>query len=92
MTTIRDVAERAGVSTTTVPHVINRTRRVDPATAAKVEAAIECMKLDGTLTKLSQKWFGVTPAPGSAAVTVHAGYGEPGFEGHDPAPHAPKCM
>ena len=41
MTTIRDVAQRAQVSTTTVSHVVNRTRRVDPATAARVEAAIE---------------------------------------------------
>lgn len=41
MTTIRDVAERAGVSTTTVSHVVNRTRKVDPGTAARVEAAIE---------------------------------------------------
>jgi LacI family transcriptional regulator len=41
MSTIRDVAERAGVSTTTVSHVVNRTRKVDPATAARVEAAIE---------------------------------------------------
>lgn len=58
----------------------------------KVEAVIECMKLDGTLSAMSEKWFGVTPAPGSAAVTVHAGYGQPGFEGHDPTPHSPKCM
>ncbi len=41
MTTIRDVAERAGVSTTTVSHVVNRTRKVDPRTAARVEAAVE---------------------------------------------------
>ena len=41
MTTIRDVAERAGVSTTTVSHVINGTRKVEPATAARVEAAID---------------------------------------------------
>jgi LacI family transcriptional regulator len=41
MTTIRDVAERAGVSTTTVSHVINHTRRVDPGTAARVEAAVD---------------------------------------------------
>ena len=41
MTTIRDVAQLAGVSTTTVSHVVNRTRRVEPATAARVEAAIE---------------------------------------------------
>ena len=41
MTTIRDVAERARVSTTTVSHVVNGTRKVDPGTAARVEAAIE---------------------------------------------------
>jgi LacI family transcriptional regulator len=41
MSTIRDVAERAGVSTTTVSHVINGTRKVEPATAARVEAAID---------------------------------------------------
>jgi LacI family transcriptional regulator len=41
VTTIRDVAERAGVSTTTVSHVINRTRNVDPATAERVQAAID---------------------------------------------------
>jgi LacI family transcriptional regulator len=40
VTTIRDVARRAGVSTTTVSHVINRTRKVDAITAARVEAAI----------------------------------------------------
>tara|TARA_R110002012_G_scaffold51633_5_gene133256 strand:- start:11 stop:847 length:837 start_codon:yes stop_codon:yes gene_type:complete len=56
-----------------------------------VEAAIECMKLDGTMTKLSEKWFGVTPAPGSAAITVQPGYGEPGFEGYDPTEHTPSC-
>ncbi len=43
MTTIRDVAEHAGVSTTTVSHVVNRTRKVDPGTAARVEAAIEAL-------------------------------------------------
>jgi LacI family transcriptional regulator len=40
VTTIRDVAQRAGVSTTTVSHVINGTRRVDAITAARVHAAI----------------------------------------------------
>ena len=57
----------------------------------KVENVIECMKTDGTIAKLSEKWFGVTPAAGSAAVTVQVGYGEPGFEGHDPTPHEAKC-
>jgi polar amino acid transport system substrate-binding protein len=66
-------------------------RKDSVALRNKVESAIECMKLDGTMTKLSEKWFGVTPAPGSAAVTVHAGFGPPGFEGHEATPHAPKC-
>ena len=66
-------------------------RKDSRALRNKVENAIECMKLDGTMTKMSEKWFGVTPAPGSAAVTVHAGYGEPGFEGYEATPHVPNC-
>lgn len=66
-------------------------RKDSVALRNKVENVIECMKLDGTFTKMSQKWFGVTPAPGSAAVTVYAGYGQPGFEGYEATPHAPKC-
>ena len=57
----------------------------------KVENVLERMKLDGTFAKMSEKWFGVTPAPGSAAVTVHAGYGQPGFAGFVPTPHIPNC-
>ena len=41
MTTIREVAERAGVSATTVSHVLNGTRRVDPGTVTRVTRAIE---------------------------------------------------
>ena len=41
MPTIRDVAARAGVSTTTVSHVVNGTRNVDAGTAARVQAAID---------------------------------------------------
>jgi polar amino acid transport system substrate-binding protein len=58
---------------------------------ATIEGAIECLKLDGTITELSEKWFGVTPAEGSAALTVYPGYGIPGMEGHDPAEHEPAC-
>jgi LacI family transcriptional regulator len=38
--TIADVARHAGVSMSTVSHVVNQTRKVDPATAAVVERAI----------------------------------------------------
>ena len=41
MATIRDVAERAGVSVATVSHVINGTRKVAPETAARVRQAMK---------------------------------------------------
>ena len=41
MTTIKDVAIRAGVSTSTVSHVINNTRYVSDETSAKVMEAIQ---------------------------------------------------
>jgi polar amino acid transport system substrate-binding protein len=57
----------------------------------QLENAIECMKLDGTIAKLHEKWFGAKPAPGSAAVTVYPGYGVPGMPGYDPTEHTPAC-
>jgi polar amino acid transport system substrate-binding protein len=66
-------------------------RKEDVALRNAVEAAFECMKLDGTIAKLHEKWFGLKPEPGSAAVTVYPGYGVPGMDGHDPKPHTPKC-
>ena len=57
----------------------------------QLDNAIECMKLDGTIAKMHEKWFGVKPAPGSAAVTVYPGYGVPEMAGYDPTPHTPQC-
>ena len=66
-------------------------RKDDVETRNMVEGAIECMKLDGTIAKLSEKWFGVTPDPKSAAKTVFAGYGVPGMQGHEASEHTPAC-
>lgn len=66
-------------------------RKDDAATRNMVEEVIECMKLDGTFAEMSVKWFGIAPAPGSAAVTVNAGFGQPGVEGYEPTPHVPNC-
>jgi polar amino acid transport system substrate-binding protein len=57
----------------------------------KIDVAIECMKLDGTMAAMHEKWFGIKPAPGSAAVTVFPGYGVPDMPGYDPTPHTPSC-
>src|SRR3546814_79396 len=50
-------------------------RKDDQAMRKLIEDAIECMKLDGTIAALHEKWFGTKPAAGSAAVTVFPGYG-----------------
>jgi polar amino acid transport system substrate-binding protein len=56
-----------------------------------LDEALECLKADGTIAKLHEKWFGIVPAPGSAAVTSFPGHGVPGFAGYDPAAHEAKC-
>ena len=57
----------------------------------KLDVAIECMKRDGTMAKMHEKWFGTKPAPGSAAATIYPGYGVPDMPGYDPAPHPLHC-
>jgi polar amino acid transport system substrate-binding protein len=58
---------------------------------ALLENAIECLKLDGTVAQLHEKWFGAKPAAGSAAVTVFAGTGVPDLPGYDATARAPSC-
>src|SRR5436190_1946444 len=56
-----------------------------------LDVAVECMKLDGMIAKMHEKWFGVAPAASSAAVTVFPGYGVPDMPGYDPTAHTPSC-
>ncbi len=61
------------------------------ALRAEIENAIECMKIDGFIAQIHEKWFGVKPAAGSAAVTVFPGTGVPGMPGYDATPRPPVC-
>lgn len=56
-----------------------------------VEAVIECMKQDGTLAALYEKWYNEPAAEDSPLRTVYPGYGAPGFKGHDETPHELTC-
>lgn len=56
-----------------------------------IENAIECMKKDGTMASMHEKWFGTKPAAGSAAVTIFPGTGVPGMPGYDATAREPKC-
>jgi polar amino acid transport system substrate-binding protein len=66
-------------------------RNGDTATRDLIENAIECIKRDGTMAKIFEKWFGIAPRPDSAAVTVFPGRGVPGMPGYDAAPREPRC-
>ena len=66
-------------------------RKNDSATRDLVDRAIECLKIDGSMSKLSEKWFGVTPTKGTTIVTPIKGYGQPGFDGYVEDTHAPSC-
>ncbi len=60
-------------------------------TRNKIDAVLECLKTDGTMVALSEKWFGVTPTEGTTIVTPTAGYGTPGFDGYDETAHDVSC-
>ncbi|WP_218927847.1 substrate-binding periplasmic protein [Pseudomonas sp. ICMP 561] len=57
----------------------------------KVDDVIKCMKMDGTMARLHEKWYGAKPEDGSAVTTVYPGYGAPGFKGYVPTSPAPVC-
>src|SRR5262245_31388028 len=57
----------------------------------RLDVAVECMKKDGTMAVIHERWFGIKPAPGSAAATIFPGYGVPDLPGYDPSEHALSC-
>ncbi len=66
-------------------------RRDSAAMRNQVEEVIECMKKDGTIARLSERWFGNRPGPDQAENIVFPGYGPPDMPGYDPTPHEPRC-
>jgi len=66
-------------------------RKDDTAGRAQVSMVIKCMKSDGTIARLHEKWFSAKPAAGASAVKVVAGTGVPDMPGYDPTPVALKC-
>jgi polar amino acid transport system substrate-binding protein len=66
-------------------------RKDSAALRNSLDVALECLKADGTIAKLHEKWFDTKPARGSAAVTVFAGYGVPDMPGYDPTIHQAAC-
>ncbi|MET4808310.1 transporter substrate-binding domain-containing protein [Limibacillus sp. MBR-115] len=57
----------------------------------EIEDVLVCMKRDGFIADISEKWFGVAPQAGDAELTEFPGYGTPGFKGYDTTPQNPIC-
>ncbi|MCO5731370.1 ABC transporter substrate-binding protein [Rhizobium sp. SSA_523] len=66
-------------------------RNDDQALRNKVEDAIECLKKEGVLVALYEKWYNEKPAADSPLSTVYPGYGAPDFTGYDATPHELAC-
>lgn len=57
----------------------------------RVETILECMKADGSIARIHERWLGVEPAPGSAAVTPYPGFGPPRLPGFQETPDRTPC-
>lgn len=66
-------------------------RKDNVALRNQIQDVLSCMKRDGTVAKLSEKWFGTAPAPDDLERVVEPGYGVPGMPGYDPTPHEIVC-
>jgi len=66
-------------------------RKDSVALRNQVQDALDCMKKDGTIARLSEKWFGRVPGPDALERVITPGYGVPGMPGYDPTPHELKC-
>jgi len=56
----------------------------DEETRKMFEGVVECMKQDGTVAKIHEKWVGQPPIEGGAAYKVEPGIGAPGMPGYLP--------
>lgn len=52
---------------------------------------LKCMKKDGFVANLVEKWFDFKPGPNSTSVEIAPGHGIPGLDGYDATPVTPKC-
>jgi len=66
-------------------------RKDSVALRNQMQDALDCMKKDGTIARLSEKWFGRVPGPDALERVITPGYGVPGMPGYDPTPHELKC-
>ena len=62
----------------------------NPKLRNELQDVLDCMKKDGTIVKLYEKWIGPSE-PDGLERTITPGYGVPGMPGYDPTPHELQC-
>jgi len=67
------------------------TRKDNVQLRNQLQDALDCMKKEGRIAALYEKWFKKKPAADDLAVVITPGYGVPGMPGYDPTPHELKC-
>lgn len=66
-------------------------RRDEDALRGEIDDVLKCMKKDGTVAKLSEKWFGAKPGPTDLEYVTFPGHGVPGLPGYEPNAPDPDC-
>jgi len=66
-------------------------RTADVELRDELEDALRCLKLNGTVARLSKKWLGHEPDAEDLENLVVPGYGVPGLAGYDPKPKKARC-
>jgi polar amino acid transport system substrate-binding protein len=77
--------------TNTRAHWAAPLRKDSVALRNQIQDVLDCMKKDGSIARLSEKWFGRVPSPDALERVITPGYGVPGMPGYDPTPHELKC-
>ncbi len=66
-------------------------RLSEPELRDEMEDALRCLKMNGTVARLSKKWFGRDPDAEDLENLVVPGYGVPGLAGYDPKSRKIHC-
>ena len=66
-------------------------RKDSAALRGQIEDVLKCMKKDGTIAAMSEKWFGAKPAADDLEFVVQPGHGIPGQPGYEPNAPDPDC-
>ncbi len=77
--------------TDTKAHWATPFRKDEAALRGEVEDVLKCMKKDGTVAKLSEKWFGSKPAADDLENVTFPGHGIPGLPGYEGNAPDPDC-